>query len=95
MIKTYTLKVPVTVSLADLAADSRSNPNTVVAPSSASFEAAYEFQSDKRDDPSLPCSSSFPLLPPENQARIFLMFGFGFLKKKKKALKIQPFSWIS
>lgn len=49
---THTLKVPETVSLADLTADSRSNPGRselLLVLSSDSLEAAYEFQSANKE----------------------------------------------
>lgn len=49
---THTLKVPETVSLADLTADSRSNPGRselLLVLSSDSLEAAYDFQSANKE----------------------------------------------
>lgn len=70
---TYTLKVPETVSFADLTADSISNEPTKLDPESESCVAAYEFQSDNSDEDG--ADNDFgselgllsPALPPENQ----------------------------
>lgn len=77
------MKVPVTVSLADLTADSISNePTRLLEPTSEPFVAAYEFQSassDEEEDDSVFGSELrllSPLLSPAPAENQFCIFQF-------------------
>lgn len=94
----YTLKVPETVSLADLTADSMSNTPTREPPpllSSGDLAAAYEFQSASRDDEALGWTS-FSLTPPENQFCIvvlnLLLTGYSLPSTMFDAITLVPCS---
>lgn len=75
----YTLKVPVTVLLADLTADSRSKVMAELEGSWSCWDEAYEFQSASKEDedepPAFCCWSLLPELDVENHPSIFGKFG--------------------
>lgn len=71
----YTLKVPVTVSLADLTADSRSKPRPKSELSWVDCDDAYEFQSAKREDEGF-CWSPLSVAGENHPCAVFCIFQF-------------------
>lgn len=75
--KSYTLKVPVTLLLADLTADSRSKLMAELEGSCSCWDVAYEFQSASKEEEEEEagfCWSSLGEVEDENQPSIFGKF---------------------